>query len=161
MALTGLISIDIPDEVVNQVKQKTMEIDALIKPYYKELSTNQTRNMIKLGKEMLPFTEDCITEINQDDEFLPKYADKQELGKDKTAFDKADAMQNPLTALAGNLENISKAAGSDVMAVCLAYYSAVQRAAKLGQPNARAIYERLRVHFKGRGKQTPPAPPAA
>ncbi len=153
MAYLGLISVDIPDAVVQQVIDKAAEIAVLLKPFYKELSKKQITEFIKLGSEMEPFVNDCLLEIKQNDGFLPKYADMVETTNDKVTYDKAGKMQNPLSTLVGNLENIRKASGSDVLVICLAYYKAVQQGAKLGQADARAIYERLKKHFESRGNK--------
>lgn len=153
MAYKGLISESIPDEVKTQVIGKLNEIDNLLKPYYIDLSVEQKRKIPKIADELQPFVEDCINEIQNNDEFLPKYADTQELIEDKKIFDISNSIFNPLSNIANNIDNILTAAGSDIFVICLAYYHNVQRGAKLGVANARPIFERLRVHFESRGRK--------
>lgn len=86
-------------------------------------------------------------------EFLPPYSDVPEMGKDWKAISELLPVLNALMQLSSNLDDTLKQAGAEVMLPANSYYKFTELATKLGVPNAKTIYEDLKVIFERRPKK--------
>ena len=156
MANQDLISVSIPNPVVDTVKNNlTNSINAL-SPFIKALTKEQRQKLFKMGDGSTNLASKIAGYLNTNPEFTPSYLDKAK-------FDEDYALPNqltPLLALVNQLKEIIDdtimAAGSDIMDAGLGYYNSVRQAAKDGAPGAKAIYDDLKPRFPGNHRTTPP-----
>jgi len=154
----GGYNVDIPDQVINDVMSKLNDINTIMLPYYQTMSEEEKKHLPKIADETIPFAEKADGFLDTEPKYNPQFIDIQETHKDFKNFQKVHPVLEKIQGMEKNFTNITISAGSDAMIQFLAYYNSVKRAAKIGVPGAKAIYDELRKRFPG-GPGRPPVIP--
>lgn len=129
-------------------------------PFLLTLSTQERREMAKMGEKSIGFDEKCAAYMASNPEFLPGFVDIAEVKKDRALRAQLLRCTVAFTALAESMDDTLMVASSELWMADLAYYQAVREAARRGRAGAETIYEDLRLRFPGAGPgSAPPAGP--
>jgi len=156
MSKDNLLSIVIPQEVIDAVSSAINVIVVQLKPYLIALSKEERMALPKMGDKTIPFVEKVIEYTASNPEFIPAYLDLPELKNDFMAVTVLNQMFRPLNEVVSNLNDTILTEGSDSYKNSLKYYDSVKMAAKNNIPNAKTIYEDLSKRFERKtGTVTP------
>jgi len=153
MVNDGLISIVIPQEVIETVTNAINVIATQLKPYLISLKPEQRKALLKMGDKTIPFVSKVIEYCKTNPEFIPAYLDLDELSADYLADTVVTGMWIPVRETDDNLNDTRLMLGSDCYKAALKYYDSVKIAAKNNVPNAKTVYEDLRKRFENQGRK--------
>ena len=144
----NIVSIQIPDEELEAILQQVRELENKLKPYLIALASGSRRRGLKMSDKTLPFVEKAAGYAQSHAGFTPPYMEVEELAIDLKAYGDLTKVFREVDQLHRNLNDTIIQSGSEAFAEALAYYQAVKQAAKMGRPNAQAVYEDLKKRFE-------------
>ena len=156
----NLYNVDVPDAVITQALTLLTQLETLLKPYFVTISEEQKKHTVKISDKTIPFATKADAYIGTEPKYNPPFIDINETHKDFKNFLKLNPVMQKIQGLDKEISNMDIAAGSDALIQFLAYYASVQKAAEMGVPGAKPIYDELATRFPGRKKGNPPPPPA-
>lgn len=145
------ISIQIPEDVLNEIRECLTKARTLMAPYAQSLTPKQRQGLAKMSDGTEAFVTKSLDFMASDPQFNPPYIDLAELKKDLDAYFQLKPYDTLATQLSDEFSDTVMMAGSEAYATALAYYNAVKMAARMNVPGAKAIYEELRKRFEGQG----------
>lgn len=147
------VSITIPPADLQAIKDAVAVLVAKLGPLLIALTEDQRKSLAKMGEASRPFVEKVLEYVSSNPEFLAPYSDVPEMKKDWTAISELLPVLNALMQLTSNLDDTLMKAGAEVLTPSNAYYKSVQMAMKMSIPNAKPIYEDLRVRYERKPKK--------
>ncbi len=145
------ISIQIPEDVLNEIRECLTKARTLMAPYAQSLTPKQRQGLAKMSDGTEAFVTKSLDFMASDPQFNPPYIDLAELKKDLDAYFQLKPYDTLATQLSDEFSDTVMMAGSEAYTTALAYYNAVKMAARMNVPGAKAIYEELRKRFEGQG----------
>ncbi len=94
-----------------------------------------------------PFVEKANEYAKSHPGFTPPFMQADELEIDLKAVRDLTKVYRQVDQLCRSLNDTVMQSGSEAFAEALAYYQAVKQAARMGRPNAKAVYEDLKKRF--------------
>jgi hypothetical protein len=159
MSKENSISITIPPEDLQAVRDALSNIQAILAPYVVALTPGDRRKLLKMGDGSEPFVSKVMDYAVSDPQFLPPFVQVSEMKKDWDAVSGLLPIFRTVQQIEDNLSDTVMLAGSEAYEASLSYYSSVKMAAKINIPNAKAINDDLKKRFEGQGKKkTAPEP---
>lgn len=129
-----------------------------LQPMLIALDNKEKQSLAKISDKSIPFADKVMQYMTSNPEFVPSFVNVTETEDDYQAFTILREFLRPIAQITDNLDDTAVMAGSETWLSALAYYNSVKAAAKLGVPNANAIYDDLRVRFEQqKAKITPNA----
>ena len=147
------VSITIPPADLKAIKDAVAVLVAKLGPLLIALTEDERRKLTKMGEASKPFVEKVLEYVKSNPEFLAPYSDVAEMEKDFKAIAELLPVLNALMQLSSNLDDTLMKAGAEVMTPSNAYYKSVQMAMKMSIPNAKPIYDDLRVRYERKPKK--------
>lgn len=144
------ISISIPAEVVEQVKQLYSQANALMAPYLVSLTNDQKAGLPKMGEKSIPFVTKAAEYLAIPATPTPPYIDPAELKIDLSAYETLRQIRQVVAPTAEMIDDTMLLCGSEAYIAVLAFYNYLKGATKMGVPGAKTIYEDLSARFPGR-----------
>jgi len=138
-----------PDQAALTAALKT--IKTVLKPYLLTISTAERQQLPKMSERSVPFVRKVLDYTESHGEFAPSYLDPVELKKDVNLFDSLTRVSQGLAEVLDELTDTTMVAGSEAFVASLAYYNSVKQGAKQNVPNARAVFDDLKVRFENNG----------
>lgn len=153
------ISLKFADSEITQIKDAIGVLVGLLAPKLIALSAEDKKRLSKISDDSIPFNEKVAQYVVSNPEFVPMFRTSDEFLTDFSAFKEVRGFIRLLEQVFGNMQDTSMLAGSEADEFARAYYGAVGQAAKMGVPNAQAIYDDLSERYeslrKPRPRQTP------
>ena len=128
--------------------KQVQELQKKLAPYLIALTTDGRRKGLKMSDKSQPFVEKAAEYAKSHAGFTPPFMEVDELEIDLKAYDDLTKIYREVDQLCRNLNDTIMQSGSEAFAEALAYYQAVKQAAKMGRPNAKAVYEDLKKRFE-------------
>lgn len=141
------ITASIPDEVINSVHQKLVEISTEMEPYLIALSPSERQALPKMSDKTYPFVEKTMAYSQSDPQFAPPYMDTQGLVNDMKVHNQLLPLYREVRQLLDGLDDTTMEAGAESYTCALTYYNSVKQANKIDVPGAKSIYEDLSKRF--------------
>lgn len=139
------------------ILQAITNLNNLLTPLVIALDKRDKQTLSKMSDKSIPFVEKVMQYMKSDAQFVPSYIEVTEAENDFKAFEDLREFLRPLAQITDNLDDTAVLSGSEAWQAALGYYNSVKQAAKMGVPDARAIYEDLRPRFEAqRAKPIPP-----
>ena len=161
MSSDNRISAVLSDEDVAAVQAAVGAIRAKL-PFLVTLSTQERKELPRMGPKSIGFDEKCSTYMGNRAEFIPGFVDPAEVLKDRTLRAQLLRFAAELQTLADSVDDTLQLVSSEVWMADLAYYQRVREAAHRGRDGAQNIYDDLRRRVPGaRGTAAAPEPAAA
>ena len=147
------VSIEIPAADLQAIKDAIVVLQAKLGPLLIALTIDQRRKRAKMGEASRPFVEKVVEYSGTNSEFLPAFAKVEQFKKDWKAYQELTPISNALKQLMSNLNDTMLELGVDLMKVGNAYYNQTKSGVKLDVPNAKPVYEDLRVRYEQKHKK--------
>ena len=130
------------------ILQAITDLNNLLKPLLIALDPKEKQSLAKMSDKSIPFVEKVMQYMKSAPQFVPAYIEVTDAENDFKAFEDLREFLRPLAQISSNLDDTAVMAGSEVWQATLAYYNSIKQAAKMGVPDAKAIYEDLRPRFE-------------
>jgi len=156
MSTNNQISVEIPQNVLDDVNQKLQECKTLLAPFLQGLTNDERKAFFKMGDKTIATVQKVKTYINTNPEFAPSYMDKAEFLKDEMVVTGLKPLANLAEQLASDLDDTIMLAGSEALVASMMYYGTVKEAASKGVNTAKPIYEDLSQRFSKKGNKINP-----
>lgn len=142
------IAFNITEAEKDAILKAIKDLNELLNPLLIALDKREKQMLAKMSDKSIPFVEKAMQYMKSATQFLPAFVDAAEAENDFTAFSDLREFLRPLAQMTDNLDDTAVLSGSEAWLAALAYYNSVQQAAKMGVPDAKAIYEDLRPRFE-------------
>jgi hypothetical protein len=152
MSVQNQISIDIPQDIVDQVTQKMQECKTQLAPYLQALTVAQRSSLFKMGDKTVATVQKTKSYIQTNPEFVPSYMDKAEFLRDEAVVSKLNPLANLANQLTDDINDTITLAGSEALQAAMLYYGQIKEAQSKGIVTAKPIYEDLSKRFSKRVK---------
>ena len=147
MSTNNQISIEIPQNIVEEAQQKLQEAQKLLAPYLQALTASERQSLFKMGDKSVATVQKVESYLKTNPEFAPAYMDQAEFLKDGKVVTQLTPLSNLANQLASDLSDTTTLAGSEAMLAGLLYYGVVKEAASKGVASAKPIYDDLSQRF--------------
>ncbi len=154
MSTENVISIEIPAEDVQAVKDALNTIQSTLKPYMLALTPEQRKTIPKMSDGTEPFVAKVMDYAVSDPQFVPPFMDVPEMKKDFDAVSQLLPLLRTVEQIDSNLSDTAMMAGSEAYVAALSYYNSVKLASKMNIPGAKAIYDDLSKRFAKKSSRT-------
>ena len=143
----------IPPQLLEQISGQITAIAQQLQPYVVTLGTQERRDILKMGDKSLAFVEKANEFAHKHPDLKPNY-----LSIDDFDIDLADArgllgVLNQFQRLTQLLDDTAMVAGSEAFQAALAFYNALQAAAKANVEGAKTLHAELKERFPGRSRR--------
>jgi hypothetical protein len=145
---------EIPEEVLEQVRSMLSESIRILTPYTVALTPSERQTLPIMGDKTLSFVEKTRDLLQQNPNLRPPYLDMAEFNIDFADAHGLWTITNMALQLDELLSDTVMAASSEAYQSALVFYSAVKEAAEQDVPGARAVYEDLKVRFPASKRQS-------
>lgn len=153
MAIENRLSIEIPEAELTAVMEHVKSAREILAPFLIALTPEERMTIPKMSDGSRPFVEKVMDYVQSEPSFLPRFVPVEEMQKDWKSNKAIDSVYKSAMLLCNDLNDTMMLAGSEVYEASLAYYNSVKVAARMQAPNAKGIYEDLKVRFEGQGKK--------
>ncbi len=150
MSNSNQISITIPPEVVEQVKQLYSQANSILAPYLISLTNDQKAVLPKMGEKSIPFVTKAAEYLDIPATPAPPYIDPAELRIDLTAYETLRKIRQVVAPTLEMLDDTMLLCGSEAYIAVLAFYNYLKGASKMNVPGAKTIFDDLSTRFPGR-----------
>ncbi|SMD44160.1 hypothetical protein SAMN00777080_2775 [Aquiflexum balticum DSM 16537] len=147
------ISITIPPQDLQAVKDMLATIQGILEPYLIALTPEDRRRLLKMGDGSEPFVAKVMDYAVTDPQFLPPFVPLAEMNKDWEAVSGLLPIFRTVQQLQSNLSDTVMLTGSEAFEASLSYYNSVKMAARMNVPNAKTIYEDLSKRWEAQGRR--------
>ena len=157
--LTDFISLELPDEVKQQILALIAQIQALLQPHLAGIGPRPRRGIVALGDGNVAFVSKILGYLQANPQLCPPYLDVPEFARDLAGYHALRSIVQPLQALVDQLKLGARLCGSDACSAALVGYDGFQTCASLGLPGASTIVADCATQFAqsgGRGGSTDP-----
>ncbi len=153
------ISLKFTEAEITQINAAIQTLVSLLAPKLIALNAADKKRLSKISDDSIPFNEKVAQYVVSNPEFVPMFRTVDEFLTDFSAFRELRGFIRLLEQVFGNMQDTSMLAGSEADEFARAYYGAVGQAAKMGVPNAQAIYDDLSVRYEAQRANRPKKPP--
>jgi hypothetical protein len=147
MSTQNQISIEIPQDVINDVVAKLQDCKNQLEPYLQALTAQERKDFFKMGDKTVATVQKTKSYVDINPEFVPAYMNKAEFLKDEAVVTQLQPIVNLATQLATDADDTMMLAGVEALQSALLYYGQVKEAHHRGIPTAKPIYEDLSQRF--------------
>ena len=149
------ISTTLTDIEKTAIRNAIDTLNTLLAPKLITLSATDKKRLAKISDEAIPFVQKVSQYVVSNPEFIPMFGSSEEFAKDYATFTDSREFGRLLSQISGNLDDTAALAGAEADDFARRYYGAVGQAAKMGVPDAQAIYDDLRTRFEAQRVKTP------
>ncbi|RIW12413.1 hypothetical protein D0X99_19285 [Algoriphagus lacus] len=146
--MSNLISIEIPEPVLQSVRAHIAAINAELNPYLPNISPDMLDGLPKMSDGREPFVTKALEFAETNPQFNPPFMDVPELKKDVVAYRALTPVFYELEQVTNRVKVAYSAAGSEAYTVSLTFYNTIKQAVKVGIAAAKPLYEALRPLFE-------------
>ena len=147
MSKENVVSIQIPEEELNEVKTQIKAVKTTLAKYLISLKPTERKTLAKMSDKTVPFVEKVTEYTATNTEFIPPYLQTEELLIDVKAYNDLMQVHREVEQLCSQLDDTVMMSGSEAYVAALAYYNCVRQAARMNIPNAKTIYQDLKQRF--------------
>ncbi|MDR1181115.1 MAG: hypothetical protein LBL13_03965 [Bacteroidales bacterium] len=137
----------IPDNVLEEAQTKVDEAIELLAPYLVSLTSEERRNLLKMGEKTLSFVEKSKDYAHRYSALCPSYLDLKAFDADMADATRLRTLLIVVKQLMDNIEDTSMVAGSEALQAALIFYNAAKAAAAQNIPGAKEVHKDLKVRF--------------
>ena len=154
MAQQNLVSFQIADKDLEEVKGAIATLKSKLLPNLKTLTPEERREMPKMGDKSTAFVQKTLEYCKSNPELCPQFLDVDALGVDVKAVETIRTIYQPLLQIVESLDDTMVLSGSEAYNGSLMFYNSVKIGAKTNIPGAGTIYDDLSARFPGKPKGT-------
>lgn len=146
--MSNLISIEIPETVLQSVRAHIAAINAELDPYLSDISPDMLEGLPKMADGREPFVGKALDFAETNTQFNPPFMDVPELRKDLQAYRSLTPVYFELEQITNRVKVAYSAAGSEAFTVSLTFYNTLKQGVKVGIAAAKPLYDALRPLFE-------------
>ena len=146
--MSNLISVEIPESVLQSVRAHLAAINAELNPYLPDIAPGMLDGLAKMSDGREPFVAKALEFAEGNAQFTPPFMDVPELKKDLKAYHDLTPVFFELEQITNRVKVAYTAAGSEAFTVSLTFYNTVKQASKIGIAAAKPLFEALRPLFE-------------
>ncbi len=150
MSDSNRISLVMPAQDVEQVKQLLTQAVQIMAPYLINLTPDERVQLPKMGDKTIPFVTKGLEYLRIPGTPAPPYVDVEGLNIDLNAFETLRQIRQVAQPFVDMLDDTMLLCGSEAYVPVLAFYSYLKGAAKMNVPGAKTILEDLSARFPRR-----------
>jgi len=148
MSKENVVSIQIPDKELNEIKEQVLAVKGRLQGYLISLKPAERQSIAKMSDKTVPFVEKVTEYVISHPEFVPPFMQTDELMIDIKAYNDLIQIYREIEQLCTQVDDTVMMSGSEAYVASLAYYNSVKQAAKMNVPNAKNIYKDLKQRFE-------------
>jgi hypothetical protein len=142
-------AIQIPADIVLQVKNLVQQANNILLPYVTPLTPLERRTIAKMGEKTLSFVEKAHEAAVENPNLVPPFLNMASFNIDFADAHNLWSLHLATNQLHENVDDTTMTAGSEAYQASLIFYNSVKMAARQDIPGAKAIYEELKKRFPG------------
>ena len=150
MSDSNRISLVLPPEEVEQVKQLLIQIGQILAPRLINLTPDERIQLPKMGEKSIPFVTKGLEYLRIPGTPVPPYVNGEELEIDLNAFETLRQIRQIAQPIVDMLDDTMLLSGSEAYVAVLAFYTYLKGAAKMNVPGAKTILDDLSSRFPSR-----------
>ena len=150
MSDTDRISVAIPADIVQQIKDYYIQANLLLVEYLINLTPEERMQLPKMGDRSFSFVMKGVELLEIPGTPTPPYINVPALGIDMAAFSTLYQIQQIMKPTMDMLDDTLLLCGSESYVAILALYNYLKGAAKMNVPGAKTAYEELSARFAAR-----------
>ena len=150
MSDSNRISIVIPAEILEEVKDHFIKAHKALAPYLINLTPDERVQLPKMGDKTIPFVTKGLEYLKVSGTPAPSYVNPVELEVDLNAYGTIRQIRQVVQPVIDMLDDTMLLCGSEAYVPVLAFYSYLKGAAKMNVPGAKTILEDLSARFPSR-----------
>jgi len=150
MSDSNRISMAMPVEVAEQIKQLFTQINLIASPYLINLTPDERIQLPKMGEKSIPFVTKGLEYLKVPGTPAPPYIEVGELEIDVNGYETLRQIRQIAQPTVDMLDDTMLLCGSEAYVAVLAFYSYLKGAAKMNVPGAKTIYDDLSNRFPRR-----------
>jgi hypothetical protein len=147
MSKENVVSIQIPENELNEIKTQVLALKEKLQGYLISLKPAERQGIAKMSDKTVPFVEKVTEYVQSHPEFVPPFMQTEEMMIDVKAYNDLIQIFREVEQLCTQLDDTVMLSGSEAYLAALAYYNSVKQAAKMNVPNAKSIYKDLKQRF--------------
>lgn len=148
MPTSDNLQITISDADLKKVNDAVDALESVLGPLLVTLTGKEIQRLPKASDGTLPFIQQALQFSETQPQFAPAYLDLPGLHQDLKSWEQLTAVLRRLQPLTTNLTSTTIQLGSESYVTALAYYNAVQQAAKRAVSGAPDTYQVLKARFE-------------
>ncbi len=145
------LQITLSDADLQKINAALDTLETVLGPVLITLTGKEIQRLPKASDGTLPFIQQALLLSEQQPQFAPAYLDLPGLRQDLQGWEQLNAISRRLQPLATDLNSTTIKLGSEAYVTALAYYNAVQEAAKRAVSGARDAFQLLKGRFEQAG----------
>lgn len=115
------IDLELTEETRDQVLDLLKQIQTLL-PFLVDLTPDERMSLTKMGNSGKPFVDESLNLVEQDDSFMPRSLDRQEMRKDKDFYEKIYPVRTLMMQIFDGVDDTVMLTGSDLIIAGLSIY---------------------------------------
>jgi len=147
MPQQNLISLNIPEADIADIKNAVTVLKTKLFPKLETLTTDERMELPKMGDKTTEFVRKTYDYCVKNPEFIPPFMDVNEFKIDVDAIEVLRPFYIDIIQVAEAVDDTMLLSGSEAYQAALMYYNSVKQGAKTGIANAETIYKDLAVRF--------------
>lgn len=152
MAQQNLVSFQMSDQDMTEVKAAIETLKNKLLPNLKVLTPDERRELPKMGDKTTAFVQKTLEYCKANPALCPPFLDVAALGVDVKAVENIRSVYQPLLQIVEALDDTMLLSGSEAYAGSLMFYNSVKFGAKTNISGAGTIYDDLSARFPGKPK---------
>jgi hypothetical protein len=161
MAQQNLVSFQVSDADMTEIKGAIATLKSKLLPNLKVLTPTEKRELAKMGDKTTAFVQKTLEYCKSNPDLCPPFLDVAALEVDVNAVESIRNIYAPLLQIVEALDDTMTLSGSEAYSGSLMYYNSAKFGAKSNIAGAKTIYEELSSRFPGKPKGTNAATAAA
>ncbi len=157
MSQKNLISFNIPEADLAEIKASLATLQTKLMPHLTKLTPEERQDLLKMGDKTVAFVQKSLEYCQTNPDLVPPFVDVEELAVDVTAVETIRSIYQPMLQMTNALSDTMAISGSESLSACLMFYSSVKNATRSSNQKAETIYNDLANRFPGRGRKEKPA----
>lgn len=150
MSDSNRISLVLPPEEMEQVKQLLTQIRQILAPHLINLTPDERIQLPKMGEKSIPFVTKGLEYLRIPGTPAPSYVNGEELEIDYNAYETIRQIRQVAQPIVDMLDDTMLLCGSEAYIAVLAYYTYLKGAAKMNVPGAKTVLDDLSTRFPRR-----------
>ena len=139
----------IPENTLQQARDKIAEVAVLLKPYLLALTPEQRHELPKMGPKTLNFVEKAHEYAHENTDLVPPYLKLDDFDIDFKDAHGLWTLYSHVRQLEDGISDTQMTAGSEAYQSALVFYNSAKVASSQGVPGAKAVFEELKRRFPG------------
>ena len=161
MAQQNLVSFQIADKDLGDIKAAIDTLKSKLLPSLKALTPTEKKELPKMGDKTTAFVQKTLEYCKANPDLCPPFLDVGAFEVDVKAVESIRNIYAPLLQIVEALDDTMTLSGSEAYTGSLMFYNSVKFGAKSNISGAKTIYEELSSRFPGKPKGTNAATAAA